>query len=161
MWDVFLRASDGHENLSNANSSTLTESLTEGTSHTLLESIGTSAGKHFVDSNDVPWMNSHSHVESLSTNGGLHVLVAGNSSGLKSLGSDLLLLVANKMDTSWELVISGLLLTDIINSKFWVWHTSVESGLWIWLVLLISIATTWSSSHFYLIMITNLVFLNI
>ena len=43
VWNVFDGASDGHKNLSNGDSSCLTESFTEGTSHTLLESIGSSA----------------------------------------------------------------------------------------------------------------------
>ena len=87
-------------------------------------------------------------MEILSSNLGLHVLVASDSGRLKSLGGNLLLLVANEMDTSWELVVSCLLLTDIVNSELWIWYTSVESGLWIWLVLLVPVAPCWSSSHF-------------
>ena len=71
--------SDGHENLTNGDSCGLAKSLTEGTSHTLLESICSSAGKHLVDTNNVPWMSSDSHVEVFSTDGGHHVLVASNS----------------------------------------------------------------------------------
>jgi len=41
--DVLVSASHGQEDLTNANTSGLTESLTEGASHSLLESIGTSA----------------------------------------------------------------------------------------------------------------------
>ena len=146
--NVLVGASDGQENLTNGDSCGLAKSLTEGTSHTLLESIGTSAGEHLVDSNDVPWVNSDSHVEVLSSDIGLHVLVAGNSGSLKSLRSDLLLLVANQMDAGWESIPLGLLLSDIVDSQLGVWHTSVESGLWIWLVLLVPVAPRWSSSHF-------------
>ena len=84
-------------------------------------------------------MNSDSHVETFSTDSSLHVFVTGDSRGLEGFGGNLLLLEANQMDTSWELVKSGLLFTDIIDSKFWVWDTSIESRFWIWLILLVSI----------------------
>ena len=146
--NILNGASDGHKNLSNTDSSTLTEGFTEGTSHTLLKSISTGTRKHLVNSDNMEWMDSNSHVEIFSSNVSSHVLVASDSGRLKSLGGNLLLLVANEMDTSWELVMTCLLLTDIVNSKLWIWYTSVESGLWIWLVLLVPVAPCWSSSHF-------------
>ena len=145
--NIFSGNSDGQKNLTNGDSCTLAKSLTEGTSHSLLESICTSATQHLVDSNNMPWMNSDSHVEVLSTDLSGHVFVASNSGGLKSFRSDLFLLVANQMDARWESVELGLLFTDIIDSKFWVWYTSVESRLWIRLILLIPVAPGWSSSH--------------
>ena len=148
--DVISVDSDGQEDLSDTDSGTLAETLSESTSHSLLESICTSAGKHLVDSNDVPWVDSDSHVEVLSTNVGGHVLVASNSGGLESFRSDLLLFVTNQMDACWEVVVSGSLLTDIVDSQLWVWDTSVESGLWIWLIFLVSVAPRWSSTHFNL-----------
>ena len=93
-------------------------------------------------------MDSHSHVESISTNLGLHVFVTGNSSGFQSFGGDLFLLVADQMYATGELIVSCSLLTDIVDSQLGVWDSSVESRLWIWLVLLISEAPCWSSSHF-------------
>ena len=98
LWDVLRVDSYGQENLSDSDSGTLAETLTESTSHTLLESICTSTGEHLVDSNNVPWVDSDSHVEVLSTDIGGHVLVASNSGGLESFRSDLLLLVADQMD---------------------------------------------------------------
>ena len=140
VWNILVLNSNREKNLSNGDSCGLAESLTEGTSHTLLKSIGSSAGEHLVDSNDVPWVDSDSAVETFSSDLGHHVLVTGNSRSLKSLRGDLLLLVANQMDAGWERIKLGLLLTNIVNSEFWVWYTSVESGFWIWLVLLISVA---------------------
>ena len=148
--DMLVRASHGHEDLSNLDSGGLAESLTEGTSHTLLKSIGSSAGEHLVDTNDVPWVHSDSHVEIFSTNVCLHVLVASNTGSFESLRCNLLLLVANQMDAGGELIISCLLFTDIVNSELGVRHTSVESGFRIGLVLLVSVAAGWSSSHVYL-----------
>ena len=95
---MFRLNSNGQEDLSDSDSCTLTETFTEGTSHSLLESICTSTGKHLVDSNNMPWVDSDSHVEVLSTDIGGHVLVASNSGGLESFRGDLLLFVANQMD---------------------------------------------------------------
>merc|ERR1719199_1302917 len=99
MLNVLWLAPDGHQNLTNSDSCGFTETFTEGTSHSLLEPICTSARKHLVNSNDVPWVNSDSHVEVISTNVYLHVLVTSNSRSLKSFGGDLLFFVANQMDT--------------------------------------------------------------
>ena len=97
-WHILWGNSDGKKDLTDGDSCGLAESLTEGTSHSLLESICSSAGEHLVDSNDVPWVNSDSAMESFSTNLGHHVLVASNSGGLEGLRGDLLLLIANHMD---------------------------------------------------------------
>ena len=139
MFNTIKAGSYGHEDLSDGYSSGFTETFSESTSHSLLESICTSAGEHLVDSDDVPWMNSDSHMETFSSNIVLHVLVTGDSGCFKGLRSNLLLLVTNQMDTSWEMVILGSLLAYIIDSKFWVWDTSIESGFWIRLVFLVSI----------------------
>ena len=139
--------SNGEEDSSDVDTSRLAESLTEGTSHTLLESIGTCTIKHLVDSNDVPWVHSDSEMETFSTNVDNHVLVGSNTGGLKSFRSDLLLLVANQVSASWEEGMIGLLLTAIVHSDLRVWHTSIEARLWIGLVLLVPVAPRWSSSH--------------
>ena len=133
-------ASDREEALANSDSSRFTKNLTESTSHTLLESISTSAGKHLIDTNTMERMNSDSEMEVLSTDVNEHVLVGSNSGGFKSFRSDLLLFVTNKMDASWEKSVSSLLLTAIVHSNLGVWDTSVESGFWIRLVLLVPVA---------------------
>jgi hypothetical protein len=71
--------SDGNEDCSNVDSGSFSNRLSEGTSHTLLESIGSSAGKHFIDSKYVPRVNSDSHVEGILTSLVLHVLVSSNT----------------------------------------------------------------------------------
>lgn len=153
--NVLWFSSNGDENGANVDTSRLAESLSVSVSHTGLESISTSAGKHLVDADDVPWMDSNSNVESELTGIHLHVLVSSNTGSLKSLRGNLFLLVRNKMDAAWEFVPMRLLLSSIINTHLWVWHTTVEARFWIWFVFLVSVATRWSSSHFYKI-ITNL-----
>jgi len=85
-------------------------------------------------------VHSGSHVETFSSDVDLHVLVASNTGSFESLRGDLLLLVADQMDARWELVESGLLFTDIVNSELGVGHTTVESGFRVWLVLLVPVA---------------------
>jgi hypothetical protein len=65
--DVLRGSSNGQENLTDTDSCGLAKSFTESTSHTLLESICTSTREHLVDSNNMPWMDSDSHMEVLST----------------------------------------------------------------------------------------------
>ena len=132
--------SNGKQDLTDGDTSRFTEGLTESTSHTLLESISTSAGKHLIDTNTMERMDSDSEMEVLSTDVNEHVLVGSNSGGFKSFRSDLLLFVTNKMDASWEKSVSSLLLTAIVHSNLGVWDTSVESGFWIRLVLLVPVA---------------------
>jgi hypothetical protein len=80
----------------------------------------------------------------------LHVFVGSDTGSFKSFRGDLLLLVGNKMDAHWELIPTGLLRSSVIDSDFGVRHSTIEARLWIWLILLVSVATRWSSSHFYL-----------
>lgn len=146
--------SDGHKDGSNVDTGSLAETLSIGVSHTGLESISTSAGKHLVDADHMPWVDSDSNMETKFTCVDLHVLVSGNTSSLKCLRGDLLLLIGNQMDAAREFVPVGLLLSSVIDSNLWVWHSTVETRLWIRLVFLISVATRWSSTHFYKIITT-------
>ena len=63
LWNITWLNSHGHENLTNVYSCGLAKGFTESTSHTLLESICTSTRKHLVNSNNMPWMDSDSHME--------------------------------------------------------------------------------------------------
>jgi len=87
-------------------------------------------------------------VEGVLTSLGLHVLVGSNTGGFERLGGQLLLLTGDEMDTVGELVVESLLSTDVVNSELGVRDTSVVARLRIRLVLLVSIAARWSSSHF-------------
>lgn len=146
--NIFGSCTDWHKNLTNADTSRFTESFTISLSHTLLKSICSSARKHFIDTNDVPWMDSHSHMETFSSNTGLHVLVASNTGSFKSFRGDLFFFVTNQMNAGWKSVVACLLFTNIINSDLWVGYSTIETRLWIRLVLLITIAPGGSSSHF-------------
>jgi len=148
--DVGLAAPDRHEDGSDVYSCGSAVGLSVGLSHALLESISSSAREHFVDSDDVPRVDSDSHVEGVLAGLVGHVLVGGNAGRFEGLGGDLFLLSGDQVDAVGELVVDGLLLADVVNSELRVGHSSVVTRLWKRLVLLISIAARWSSSHFYI-----------
>lgn len=147
--DVSFGGSDGEEDLSDFDSACLSVRLTEGSSHTCLESIGSCAGKHLVDSDDVPRVDSDSHVEVILTARLGHVLVAGNTGCFQSLGSELFSLVGHQMHAQRELVPDGSLVSDIVNSDLRIWHTSVVSGFRPGLAAAVSVTSGWSSAHLF------------
>ena len=71
--------SHGDEDLVDRNTGSLDVGLTEGTSHTLLESISTSAGQHLVDTNGVPGVRSDTQMETVFSSVGNHVFVGSNT----------------------------------------------------------------------------------
>ena len=146
--NVLRLCSDGDEDITDGDTGGLTVSLTEGTTHTLLESIGTSAGEHLVDADDVPWVNSHSDMETFLTSGRLHVLVSGNTGGFEGFRGNLFFLERDQMDAVGEKIPVGLLFTTVVHSDLGVGDTTIETRLRIRLVLLISETTSGSSSHF-------------
>jgi len=140
-WNFVGSGTDGHENGANVHTGRLAKSLSVSVTHTGLESISTGAGKHLVDADHMPWVHSNADMEGFFTAVDLHVLVSGNAGGFEGLRGDLLLLAGNKMDASGVLFPAGLLHTTIVHSDFGVRYTTVEAGLGIGLVFLVSVAT--------------------
>ena len=145
--DVLGLGTDGDEGGADVDAGALDVGLTEGMAHTLLESIGTSAGEHLVDADGVPGVHTDADVEGFLTTLGDHVLVGSNTSGLEGLRADHFLLLGDEMDAAGEIVPLGLLLTTVIEADLGVGHTTVVAGLGVRLVLLVSVATSGSSSH--------------
>jgi hypothetical protein len=144
---VGLFGSDGEDWVTDVDSADETVWLTVGTSHTGLEPIGTSTRQHLVDSSDVVRVWSDSQVEGVLTAHLGHVLVGTDTGSLERLGTDLFVLVGDHDDVDWEVHDVRLLVTEIENSNLGIWNTSVESRFWVRLVLAISVAPSWSSSH--------------
>ena len=92
-WDVFFFGSQRQQNVSNLNPTGLSVGFTPGASHSGLKSISAGAGKHFVDSEHVPWVLSDSDVEVFLADFLDEESVGGDSHSLKSLGTDLLFFV--------------------------------------------------------------------
>ena len=146
---VRVTGSDGHEDLTDVDTGNETVGLSEGTTHSGLQSIGTSARQHLVDTDDVVGVGADAEVEGLLT-GGLHhvpwrcvsrkssfspgacrgyVLVGANTGSLEGLGGDLLILVGDEVNAEGELVDVGLLATEIEDANLGVGHTTVEARL--------------------------------
>jgi len=60
---VGISSSDGEKNLTNVDTSDCAVGLAPGTSHSSLKSIGTGAGQHLVDSDDMVWVCSDTEME--------------------------------------------------------------------------------------------------
>ena len=149
MLNVLFSKSDGVEDLVDLNSGDFTGGFTEGTSHTSLKSIGTSAGKHLVDSDNVPRVDSASEMETFLTALLDQVLVGSNTSGFHGFGGDLFLFKGNEVNTEGEKFNIGLLLTSIVDSNSGIGDTSVITRLGVRLSSPVSVASSGSSSHFF------------
>lgn len=113
---VALSGSDGQEDLADVNTSDSVVWLTVGTTHTSLQPIGTSAGQHLVDTDDVEGVNSDSQVERVLTGGLGDVLVGANTGSLESLRGNLLVLVTDHVCAEGEVVYRSLLTSKVIDA---------------------------------------------
>lgn len=77
--EVLGLGTDGHKDLIDGDTGGLDVGLTESTSHTLLESISTSAGQHLVDTDSVPGVRSDSHMEGVLSGVHNHEFVGSNT----------------------------------------------------------------------------------
>ena len=68
---VGVTGADGQEDLADVHTGDETVGLTEGTTHTGLETIGSGAGQHLVDTDDVEGVDADAEVETFLT-GDLH-----------------------------------------------------------------------------------------
>ena len=121
--------------------------LTESVTHTSLKSICASAGKHFLLTNNMEWVNSDSHVEAILTSLGHDVFVAGNTACLQGLRRDLLLFPAEEVNALRKSVDWGALVAEVEVTDLWIWNTTAESALWIWLSRSVTCATCWTATH--------------
>jgi len=83
-------ATDREDDLSNLDTGNDTVGLSESTTHSSLESIGSGARKHLVDTDYVPWVHSHTHVEVFLGSHLDNVLVAANTGSFKGFRGQLL-----------------------------------------------------------------------
>lgn len=69
---------DRHDDLADVDTGNLADGLTESTTHTGLQSIGTSARQHLVDTDDVEGVGTHPEMETFLT-GVAHKVPGGGS----------------------------------------------------------------------------------
>ena len=126
---VRVTGSDGHEDLTDVDTGNETVGLSEGTTHSGLQSIGTSARQHLVDTDDVVGVDTDAEMETFLSGNLDEVLVGANTGGLKSLGGQLLVLVGDEVDAEGEVVYAGLLATEVEDPDLGIGYTTVEPAL--------------------------------
>jgi hypothetical protein len=145
---VVVLGADREDNLTNVDTGNETVGLTEGTTHTGLKSISTSARQHLVDTGDVVGVDTDTHVEGVLTAGLGHVLVSTDTTSFKSFSGKLFVLVGDEMNAEREVIDSSLLTTKIVDSQLGVGDTTAESALGVGLVLAVTVATSGTATHF-------------
>ena len=120
--------------------------LTEGVPHTGLKSIGTSSGKHLVDSEDVEWVEVDTDVVGL-THGLHHVTVGADTSGFEGFTGNVFVLEEDEADAVWVGLSKSGPGTGLITLDTWIWDTTAEAGLWIWTALEVAVAACWTATH--------------
>jgi len=146
---VVLFCPDGEKDLTDADTSDGTSGLTERTTHTSLQTIGTSARQHLVDADHVEGVDADTQMERVLSAGLGHVLVGANTGGFQSFGSNLLLLIGDKVHTEGELVDGSLLTSKVENPNLRVRDATAETGFGVRLVLTPAVAASRTATHFY------------
>ena len=95
---VGVPGADGQDDLANVHTGDSAVGLAKGTTHTRLQSIGTSARQHLVDTDDVVGVGADTEMETFLSGNLDEVLVGADTCGLESLRGQLLVLVGDKVD---------------------------------------------------------------
>ena len=103
--------------------------LAPGTTHTSLQSIGTGARQHLVDTDDVVRVGADAEMETFLSGKLDEVLVGADTSGLEGLRAQLLILVGDEVDAEREIVDGRALSAKIEDANLGVRDTTVEAGL--------------------------------
>jgi len=144
---VGVTSADAHDDLTNVDTGNGAVGLTPGTTHTSLQSIGTGARQHLVDTDDVEGVDADAEMESFLSGNLDEVLVGANTGSLESLGAQLLVLVGDHVDAEREVIDGSALAAEIEDANLGVGDTTVEAGLGVGLVLAIAVAPRWTTSH--------------
>lgn len=124
-----VTSADAHDDLTNVDTGDSAVGLAPGTTHTGLQSIGTSARQHLVDTDDVVRVSADTQVETFLSGVLDEVLVGANTGGLEGLGAQLLILVGDEVDAEREVVDVGALTAQIEDTDLGVGDTTVEPRL--------------------------------
>ena len=146
--DEGVLGADGHEDLTDADTSASGVGLTVRLAHTGLETIGTGAGKHLVDTEDVEGMGTDTHVEGFLVGVLGHVLVGLNTGGFKGFRGDLFEFARDDVNDGGELINVSLTSTEIVGADLGIGDTTAEAGLGVRLVLAETVATRRTATHF-------------
>lgn len=139
MFLVLQFGADGHDDLSNVDSGYSALGLSKGSPHTCLEPVSPSTGQHFVDTDDMEGMESHSDMKPVLATAFHHVLVGTDPGSLQSFRRELFILIRHHVATEWEFVHFGLLPSQVKDADFSIWDTTTETRLRVWLILTVPI----------------------
>ena len=138
---------DAEQDLSDIDTGGNPNGLSVRVPHARGQPIGTGARKHLVGAQDVEGMGANADVVGVLSDRLGQVLVDGDTAGLEGLGRDLLLLVADQMGHKGEEIDGGLLVADVEDLDLRFWYTTAVPRLDVRLVLLVSVATSWTATH--------------
>jgi hypothetical protein len=144
---VGVLSANRNQNLADRHTGSSADGLTVRVTHTGTEAISSGARKHLVSAEDVEGVGAHADVVGVLSDGLGQMLVDGNTGSLKSLGGDLLLLVAHHVADEGEEIDSSLLGSNIEDTDLGVWHSTAVPTLDVGLVLLVTVATGRAASH--------------
>ena len=144
---VGVLGTDREDHLTNVDTSNETLGLTKGTTHTLLQSIGTSTRQHLVDTNNVERMDTNTHVERILARVLDNVLVSTDTTSFQGFRRKLFVLVRDQVNAKRKVVNVSLLATQVIDSDLGVRDTTAVSALGIGLVLAVTVATSGTATH--------------
>lgn len=147
MKTIAILAANWQEDLSNGNSSTSALWFTESTPHTSLKPISSSTWKHFVDTQDMEWVNTDSQMESIFPGKLGHIFVASNSSSLKSFTRYVLLFPRHQVHTEREFINPFLLHSNIIDPDLGIRHTTTKAWFRIRLIFYLAITPSRSCNN--------------
>ena len=153
---VVLRT-NRNQRLTDSHASHQTVRLSEGVTHTGLQSISAGARKHLVDTGHMERVSTHSHVERVLASVLHQVLVGSNTSSLQSLRRQLLTLIRQKVSHEGIGVHASGLVTDIEDADLGIYplarrrdntgNSTAEARLDVRLVLTVTIATSRTTAH--------------
>lgn len=108
--------------------------------------ISSSARQHFVDANDVEWMQAHSDVELVLTAVLHQVLVATNASSFQSFTTQLFVFIRNQMNTQGKILNCSFFSSQIKYTNFWIRDTTAKPRFRVRLIFAIAVAGGWNKS---------------
>lgn len=124
-----ITSADAHDDLTNVDTGNSAVGLTPGTTHTSLQSIGTGARQHLVDTDDMVRVGADAEMETFLSGDLDEVLVGADTGGFKGLGAQLLVLVGDHVDAEREVIDGGTLAAKIEDADLGVGDTAVEPRL--------------------------------
>jgi len=144
---VRVFASNGNQNLSDANASNSSVGFSKGATHSSLESISSGTRKHFINSQHMPRVNADSHVEGVLSGHLCDVLVRANAGGFEGFGGNLFDFSRQHVNTAGKFVDEGLLTSKIVDAKTRIRDTTTETGLNVRFAPTITITSCRPSTH--------------